>query len=211
MWVSASPGLRLERVVSLWSVQGSAPRLVASSVAVSIPPAPASVVRSSLPESPSWRRHERAKLLPAVARPKAFEDRQQARYCLFGAISSFLRRVAGGQPLLIVLDDLHWADAGSLLLLEFVARELAGSRVLLLGTYRDVELSRTHPLSCTLTDPPHERLVDLVALRGLSEVDVGSFIEAIGMSAPSRDLVEAIHDRTEGNPLSVGEIVRLRR
>src|SRR5205823_6001151 len=95
----------------------------------------------------------------------------------FEAVSSFLRRAAEKQPLLLVLDDLHWADAGSLLLLEFLARELAGARILVVGTYRDVELSRRHPLARTLTELTRENFFDRVLLRGLSEDDVGRFID----------------------------------
>ena len=61
---------------------------------------------------------------------------------------------------MLVLDDLHWADEGSLRLLEFVARELAEARLLLVGTYRDVELSRRHPLSQTLAELTRERLFE---------------------------------------------------
>ena len=58
---------------------------------------------------------------------------------------------------MLVLDDLHWADHPSLLLLEFVARELANARVMVIGTYRDVEVSRQHPLSQTLGELTRER------------------------------------------------------
>ena len=65
----------------------------------------------------------------------------------------------------------HWADEGSLRLLEYVARELAGARLLLIGTYRDVELSRRHPLSQTLAELTRERLFERIILRGLSRED----------------------------------------
>ena len=132
-----------------------------------------------------------------------------ARFRLFDSLTGFLKRVARGQPLVVVLDDLHWADDGSLRLLEFVARELADARLLLVGTYRDVELSRRHPLSQTLAELTRERLFERIVLRGLSSEDVAQFIEATcGISPPSA-LVSAVHAQTEGNPLFVTEVVRL--
>ena len=74
---------------------------------------------------------------------------EQARFRLFDSIASFLKTASQRQPLVLVLDDLHWADQPSLMLLQFVARELTGARLLLVGTYRDVDLSRQHPLAET--------------------------------------------------------------
>jgi predicted ATPase len=66
---------------------------------------------------------------------------------LFDSIAAFLKTTSQRRPLVLVLDDLHWADQPSLMLLQFVARELGGARLLLIGTYRDMELSRQHPLA----------------------------------------------------------------
>ncbi len=76
-----------------------------------------------------------------------------------------------------MLDDLQWADQPSLLLLQFVARKLGNSRLLLVGTYRDMELSRQHPLAESLSELTRERLFQRVLLRGLSQQDVGRFME----------------------------------
>ena len=107
------------------------------------------------------------------------------------------------------MDDLHWADQPSLLLLQFVARELGNSRLLLVGTYRDVELSRQHPLAESLGELTRERLFQRVLLRGLSQQDVGRFIEVAAGVTPPTGLTEAVHTQTEGNPLFVTEVVRL--
>jgi predicted ATPase len=111
--------------------------------------------------------------------------------------------------LVLILEDLHWADRPSLLLLEFVARELGGSRLLVIGTYRDVEVSRRHPLSQTLGELTRERLFQRVLLRGLSQEDVGRFIAMVAGITPPLGLAEAVHRQTEGNPLFVTEVVRL--
>jgi class 3 adenylate cyclase/tetratricopeptide (TPR) repeat protein len=109
----------------------------------------------------------------------------------------------------LVLDDLHWADTPSLLLLEFMARELAGARILVIGTYRDVELSRRHPLSAVLGELARESLVERVLLRGLTKADVARFIEMTASIRPQERLVRAVHEETEGNPFFVSEIVSL--
>lgn len=136
-------------------------------------------------------------------------DPEQARFRLFDSISAFLKTASLKQPLVLVLDDLHWSDKPSLLLLQFVARELAGSRLLLVGTYRDMELSRQHPLAESLGELVRERMFQRVLLRGLTSEDVGRFIEVATGIHPPVGLVNAVHTQTEGNPLFVTEVVRL--
>ncbi len=147
--------------------------------------------------------------LPDVRAPSASADPQQARFRLFDSVAGFLQRASRSRPLVLVVDDLHWADEGSLLLLEFVARELADARVLVIGTYRDIELSRVHPLSKTLSELARELSFERLVLRGLSDADVARFIEATWSIAPDQALVHALRAQTEGNPFFVGEVVRL--
>jgi len=146
--------------------------------------------------------------LPDLQSPPQLEP-EQARFRLFDSISAFLKTASQRQPLVLVLDDLHWADQPSLLLLQFVARELSGARLLLIGTYRDMELSRQHPLAEALGELNRERLFQRVLLRGLTQEDVGHFIEMTSGNSAPRGLVEAVHSQTEGNPLFVTEVVRL--
>jgi len=153
----------------------------------------ASEVRERLPN---------LKSLPAL-------EPEQARFRLFDSVSSFLRAAGRHQPLVLVLEDLHWSDRPSLLLLEFLARELAGARLMLLGTYRDVDITRQHPLALTLGDLSRERLFQRLLLRGLGPGDVAKFVELTTGLAPPERLVEAVHSQTEGNPLFVTEVVRL--
>jgi len=134
---------------------------------------------------------------------------EQARFRLFDSIASFLKTASQRQPLVLVLDDLHWADQPSLALLQFVARELGGARLLIIGTYRDMELSRQHPLAEALGELNRERLFQRVLLRGLTQEDVGRFIELTSGHTAPRGLIEAVHTQTEGNPLFVTEVVRL--
>jgi class 3 adenylate cyclase/tetratricopeptide (TPR) repeat protein len=143
------------------------------------------------------------------AEPSSPAESEQARFRLFDSVTTFLRNASKRDPLVIVLDDLHWADTPSLLLLEFMARELAGARILILGTYRDVELSRRHPLSRVLGELARESLVDRVLLRGLTREDVARFIEMTASIRPPERLVRTVYEETEGNPFFVSEIVSL--
>jgi AAA ATPase-like protein len=88
--------------------------------------------------------------LPGLPSLPPLADPEQARFRLFDAVTTCFARAAREQPLVIVLNNLHWADRPSLLLLEFLTREIGASRILVLGTYRDTEVSRQHPLFETL-------------------------------------------------------------
>ena len=105
--------------------------------------------------------------LPDLKAPPPLEDPEAARFRLFDSIATFLKSAAKAQPLVLILDDLHWADKSTLLLLQFVAGELAQARILIVGTYRDVELSRKHPLAQALGELTRERAFQRVLLRGL--------------------------------------------
>ncbi len=147
--------------------------------------------------------------LPGLETPPELESPEAARFRLFDSIAAFLKNASERQPLALILDDLHSADKPSLLLLRFVARELATARLLVIGAYRDVELSRKHPLSQTLGELTRERLFQRVLLRGLSQDDVARFIELTTGFTPPEGLVKAVYAQTEGNPLFVSEVVRL--
>ena len=79
--------------------------------------------------------------MPDIEAPAALRDPSETRFRLFGSIARFLSNVSQRQPLVLVLDDLHWADVPSLRLLEFLAMEIADSRLLVVGTYRETEVS----------------------------------------------------------------------
>jgi DNA-binding CsgD family transcriptional regulator len=145
---------------------------------------------------------------PDLAPPPELEP-EQARFRLFESITTFLKNAARSQPLILVLDDLHWADRSSLLLLEFTAQRIRSLPLLVLGTYRDVELSMRHPLSQTLGNLVRERSYQKIQLRGFTPQDVEHFLEIAFGVKPSPGLVQAIHQQTEGNPLFVTEVVRL--
>ena len=136
-------------------------------------------------------------------------ESEGARFRLFDSVTAFLRRVATVRPLVLVLDDLHAADEPSLLLLQFVAREVGLSRVLIVGACRDVDPTLADPLKTTLTELAREPVSRTLTLAGLAEADVTRLIALAAPAVPTMELGAAVYGETEGNPLFVGEIVRL--
>jgi tetratricopeptide (TPR) repeat protein len=146
--------------------------------------------------------------MPELPPPPMLEP-EQARFRLFDSITAFVRTATSRQPLVLILDDAHWADKASLLLLQFLAREMGSARLLVLVTYRDIELGRDHPLFQALGEITREPGTTRLQLRGLGASDVARYIEMTSGFAPPDDLVAAVHHETEGNPFFTGEVVRL--
>jgi DNA-binding NarL/FixJ family response regulator len=151
---------------------------------------------------------ELAQRLPDLAPVERPADATQARFRLFDAIAGFWKRATADAPHLLVLDNLHWADAPSLRLLEFLSPEIGGVRLLVLGTYRDIELSRRHPLSNTLGELARDPRFQRLRLAGLSLGEASRFTAAASGRPLPPDLLAAVHGQTEGNPLFLGEITR---
>ena len=149
---------------------------------------------------------ELSEKLEGIEKPPSL-DAEQARFRLFLSIANFLKNISQSQTLVVVLDDLHWADESSLLLLEFVTREIMASPILIVGGYRDVEIGRGHPLTKTLGTLDREEHFQRVQMEGLSRQEVGEFVEAKVGTVVTDAAVETLHRRTEGNPLFVGEVV----
>jgi class 3 adenylate cyclase len=171
-------------------------------------------VRDADPVALAWQMgggaREIARLVPEVAErldiePADAPESEEARFRLFDAVTSFLVAAARDRPMVLVLDDLHWADEPSLLLLRYASSEIASSGLLIVGTYRDVELGRHHPLARMLGELGGVR----VPLRGFSVEAISRYIEMTAGTTPAPGLAEAVHDQTEGNPFFVGEVVRL--
>jgi predicted ATPase len=114
-------------------------------------------------------------------------EAEQARFRFFDCIVWFFKRAAQEQPLVVVLDDLHCADSSSLLLLEFIARQLESTPLLLVGTYRNVAVTRSHPLARALGSlvrtPDFQRL----QLKRLTQQEVQQFIVAASNQNPAPD------------------------
>src|SRR5262249_22599686 len=131
-------------------------------------------------------------------------DLDDDRWRLLQAVTGFLinaAAAAGSGGLILVLEDLHWADRGTLDLLQHLSRTLAGTRLMVVGTYRDVEVDRAHPLSSTLAELRRSSAFTRVLLRGLTVDEVHRMMNQIRGQEVPWSRAEAIHRQTEGNPL----------
>jgi eukaryotic-like serine/threonine-protein kinase len=146
--------------------------------------------------------------MPSIERETG-ADADQERFRLFDSLTSFFSNLTRRAPLVLVLDDLHWFDRSSLLMLEFIAREMQDMRLLLLGSYRPVEIDRHHPLIRTLAELARSGLGDRIHLEGLSSESVARYSEIAIGATPPNGLADAIHFQTDGNPFFVREIVQL--
>ena len=133
-------------------------------------------------------------------------DDEQERFYLFNSVTSLLLAAAQAQPLVLILDDLQWADVPSLLLLQFLANELRYAPLLVIGAYRAGEVGRDHPLATTLAELSRQRETRLITLRGLDSTDVAHFMQAILGQAPVAPLLTTIMNETGGNPFFMTEV-----
>jgi len=133
----------------------------------------------------------------------------EERLRLFEAVTRFLRSLAARRGVLLLLDDLHWADTGTLALLRHLLRQLRADRVLLLGTYREIELDRRHPLAAALVEWDRERISTRVPLGRLSRADSGALLATLlRQETITAEFGDAMHRETEGNPFFVEEVVK---
>ena len=150
-------------------------------------------------------------LLADLPAPPPLES-AEARFRLFHSITVALQNVARTQPLLLVLDDLHWADKPSVLLLEFLLPYITGSRLLIVGAYRDTDVT-DRPLGEALGSLRRDQSFDVVPLKGLSVGAVRQLLEnypdpSVRTRGSGADLAQVLWQATEGNPLFVREELR---
>ena len=153
---------------------------------------------------------ELSRRLPDTPAPPV-TDPQADRYRLFDAITSLLTTAAEGAPVVLILEDLHWAAPPTLVLLRQLLRATAAAPVLFLGTYRHTDIGPDHPLTQTLADLHREPAVDRLLLGGLDEDGVAAFVQVAGGVEPVGDnipLTRALHAHTSGNPFFVGQLLR---
>jgi predicted ATPase len=127
---------------------------------------------------------------------------------LLNQISKFLLKVAHEQPTLLLLDDLQFADPGSLTILEMLLRQAVGTSMLVTGAYRNVGLSYSNPINRFITSLEASGLIYQIALRRLSQSAVKQLLEALLGNTVRRKFVRSIYQVTEGNPLFVEELIK---
>ena len=157
---------------------------------------------------------EMARLMPQLRRlfpdiPPPLElSPEQSRRILFNAVVELLGRTAASGPLLLLFEDLHWADEGTLSLLNHIARSISKVPVLILGTYRDNEIDSAGPLAQILDELLRIHMLDRISLRGLPLTAVAEMIRALSGKEPPQDVVNLIYSGTDGNPFFVEELFR---
>jgi tetratricopeptide (TPR) repeat protein len=154
------------------------------------------------------RLSELSDLFPGLSSAPAAEP-DGARFRLFDAVARHLVTASGATPIVVLLDDLHAADTPSLLLLRFLAERLAGGRLLVVGAYRDIEVGPDHPLAGALAALTRAPATRQLTLAGFTRAEVAAYVQETAGFRPSGDVVAALHDKTDGNPLFLGEVVRL--
>ena len=158
---------------------------------------------------------EIAPLVPEIctlwtdAAPVEWLDAPRSRTLLFDAIATLFRRVAAERPVLIVLDDLQWADTSSLLLLDSLARELREARVLIVATFRSGAQEHAPSLAHVIETVTHEQLGRWVELEGLLPADVARWVEGFTGEAAPGDIVAGLHERSGGNPFLLGQLLEM--
>lgn len=127
---------------------------------------------------------------------------------MFGALGDLLPALAADRPLLLVLDDLHWADTPTMRLFAHLAARPSGPPTLILIAYRETDVEGGHPLTATIADLQRDLPVDRLVLPGLDEEAVARLAEhALGHKSPER-VVQALRAQSAGNPFFVEELLR---
>jgi class 3 adenylate cyclase len=144
---------------------------------------------------------------PASPSPRP-SDPEAERYRLFEAITALLTGITMAQSTLFVLDDLHWADRPTALLLRHVVRSAPEAALMIVACYRDVDVPRDHPLAGLLSDLRREPYVEQVPLRGLSEPETSALLAGLTEGSVTAPLSSALHRETDGNPLFLTELFR---
>jgi RecA/RadA recombinase len=166
---------------------------------MTLPPAAAEELASLVPELGPCT-------APAVVRGE--ETRERSRHELFDAIVRLLLHAAGSQRLVLVLEDLHWADVPTLLVLRHLLRRGAGSPLLVVATYSDLEADAGGPLGHVLADFRREAGIETIRLQGLHPSETAALVAAhVGGGSAARDLAQRLFDQTGGNPFFIEELL----
>ncbi|WP_413783602.1 BTAD domain-containing putative transcriptional regulator [Mycolicibacterium chubuense] len=144
-------------------------------------------------------------VLPELAAPPR-ADPDTERYALFDAVVAVMGAVSASVPVILVLDDLHWAAKPTLLLLRHLLRFGEHTRLQIIGTYRSTDLDRSHPLAAMLADLNRDGTANRLQLGGLEQDDVTAYLVAAGYD--DEDLARALASVTGGNPFFLIEALR---
>ncbi|MGH9003701.1 MAG: AAA family ATPase, partial [Acidimicrobiia bacterium] len=133
---------------------------------------------------------------------------QEERYRLLDSLARLVVARAARTPVLVCLDDLHWADQGTIDALRHLARQAPGHAILMVGTYRDAETGKDHPLSVALGALRRETEYERVRLDGLPAEAVGALLQILAEHDVSETFAGIIASGTDGNPFFIREVLR---
>ncbi|ANP56377.1 hypothetical protein AVL59_08565 [Streptomyces griseochromogenes] len=167
-------------------------------------------LREALPEefaaAGAGQEEELARLLPELGEATAGRHDEQGIARLFELTVRLLQRVAAEHPVVLVLEDLHWADASTRNLLAYLVRTLRTGRLLVLATYRSDDIHRRHPLRPLLAELDRLRTVRRLELARLTREEVARQIAGILAAEPDPAQVDDIYERSDGNAFFVEEL-----
>ena len=152
--------------------------------------------------APSLRRQ-----LGDVPEPQGTMDKEEERFRLLDVVAQTLIAVSQGAPLVLVLDDLHWADRGTAAMLNHVAHFVSSNPILLIGAYRDAEVDGRHPLAPVVASIRRLPNFENIALQGLAGGEVEELLNIVGDQETPSELVNAISSETSGNPFFIRELL----
>lgn len=135
-------------------------------------------------------------------------DSLAEQHRLFGNLAILFAALSEQAPLLVLLEDIHWADSGSLFLLQHLARHMRRQRVLIAATFREVNLDEASPLSEVLLHLERERLATQIRLDRLSREQTGEMLAILFAEEITSEFLEGIYRETEGNPFFVEEVCK---
>ncbi len=141
-------------------------------------------------------------------KPPADLPPEQARHYLFTCLTEYLERATSGQPTVLLLDDIHWADDFTALLLEHIAGSITKWPMLIIGTYRDTDLNAQKPFARPLDCLSRLGHVERVPIRRFCADGVGDLLKALSGKEPPQALTDLVASETEGVPFFVQEVYR---
>ncbi len=162
-------------------------------------------------QMPDWQLTELSRLVLrlreyAPSQEEDAGDPESERFRFFGAVTATLNEMSAGRTILFVVDELHWADQPTLLLLRHVLRNVDDGQLGVIGVYIDTEVPADHRLRSLLADSRSDHAVEAVHLRGLNQEAVEELVK--GSDRVSADLVPQLFRLTDGNPLFLDELLR---
>ncbi len=155
---------------------------------------------------------ELARLMPQLRRifddipPPLEVPPEQSRRLLLGSFSRVIERASVNRPIVLVLEDLQWADEGTLSMLDHLAKAAPKMRLMVIGTFREADWNPVNSLGDTLGGLTRAHVLERIGLRGLSESAVADMLTALSGQQPPPSLVSLIYANTEGNPFFVEEL-----